>query len=80
MSRKKKIFCESCGQNVEYDTYSNNVKLTVKGITFTYKEIHACCPNCGEDIIVPFLENENHLAKEHAYHEAKNFRKLKEEI
>mgnify|MGYP000901081334 CR=1 FL=1 len=54
----EKMFCENCNQKVNYFIKTNTIK-EYKGEIVNIQENIAVCNECGEDIFVPEIENDN---------------------
>ena len=67
MKRRNMPYCVSCGKNVEYSLFSRIVEITIRGTTFKYSEVFACCKECGEEIYIPEINDSNVTAREEAY-------------
>lgn len=66
-----KGFCTKCGQEVKYIIKSKIVQSTIKGVLFNYTELSAHCVECGSNIYVPEINDNNAESMEKAYWEAK---------
>lgn len=54
----EKMFCENCNQKVNYSIRTNIIK-EYKGEIVNIEENIAVCNECGKDIFVPEMENDN---------------------
>lgn len=63
-------FCVNCGCGRDYKVVSVRTEATVRGITFSFVENRAICAECGNEIYVPALNDENVQAREDAYRKA----------
>lgn len=63
----KKLFCEKCRENVEYNVIQREANCEVKGKKIKFIEIASCCVKCGTE-----LDDEDH--------EEENFRRIQEKL
>ena len=70
MRRENVAFCIACGSKKHYTINNSRKELTIRGIHFSYVEKMAFCKECGEEIYVPEISDENAHAREDAYREA----------
>ena len=68
----KKAFCSECGDKVDYTTRKHLDSFEVRGQTFHYYEVVACCAECGKEVYVPAIHDLNCLVRENIYLEYKN--------
>lgn len=65
-----KAFCMECGRPVEYSIKSEVIELTIRGVTFSYVELSAYCRECGCNIYVSEINDNNAESREEAYRKA----------
>lgn len=63
-------FCINCDEKNSYNIKSEVVKKEVRGTEFSYIEQKAFCANCGEEVYVPEVNDNNVQAAEDAYRKA----------
>jgi len=63
-------FCLNCGCERDYKKVSKRVEIEVREIRFEYVETAAKCIDCGDELYVPELNDENAQAREDAYRKA----------
>ncbi len=66
-----KVICVQCREYVEYDIKEIEQKTTIKKEEIVYKEKIAYCKECGEEVWVEKLEEENVLEPINVYCERK---------
>lgn len=62
--------CIECGCKTTYTLKSHLEKLTVRGISFKYVEHSAHCTQCGNEVYVPEVNDENVRSREDEYRKA----------
>ena len=72
------VFCISCAADRAYYVRSSREEITVRGISFSYVEKRAYCVECGDEVYVPVLIDENVQAREDAYRAKANLIKVSE--
>ena len=68
----EKGFCIGCGEYMVYRVEEERTEFVVRGRKMRYTEKVAYCTNCGEPMYVPWINDENCLARERAYKKATN--------
>ena len=64
----KTAYCIWCAEKTPYDIHVENKHLIhANGIGFFVKELNATCRNCGFDIYVPEVNDQNVARREEAY-------------
>jgi uncharacterized protein with PIN domain len=66
-----KEYCYYCDKEVDYEVKEENVPMDIKGTKFTYQAKIARCKECGEEISIHELNNENTKNGHQAYLKAK---------
>lgn len=61
-------FCEECRKDVVYSVTSISIKGTLKGEEYNYTRKKAVCTECGAEVYVGEIEDENLKALYDAYH------------
>lgn len=59
MERSHKVLCWNCRKRVAYTIKARKETRNIKGIDYLYNEKYAVCAECGEEITVPGLDDEN---------------------
>ena len=77
---KPTVFCIHCNKMVGYDTDVAKVNLTIQGINFSYDEKIAFCEECGDEVYVAAYNDMNVDAREKAYKNELERRKITQEI
>ena len=72
------VFCIDCGCKRHYRVTSARTSISVRGIEFSYVEQTAYCAECGAEIYVPEINDENAQAREDAYRKASNLISMSE--
>jgi len=54
-----KTFCEECRKDVEYLTEVTKIKGKLKGVEYEYVGRKAICAECGNEVYVAEIEDEN---------------------
>ena len=54
-----KTFCPECRKEVEYSINESIEEKEVRGLKFEYKAERAYCCECGSEIFIPELHDEN---------------------
>ena len=70
MPNNKATFCTHCGCDVSYSLDSTRESVMVRGLEFSYVEMHAYCNECGNQVYVPDVNDENVRAREEGYRKA----------
>lgn len=70
MPNQSTAFCPECGCYVPYSVNSTRETSTVRGVAFSYVEMHAHCKQCNEPLYVPEVNDANVLAREEGYRKA----------
>ena len=65
-------FCPACRDDVEYEVKETKLNKVIKGIEISYDYKGAYCKECGEELLVKDLRDENLLKMNNAYREATN--------
>lgn len=63
-------FCINCGANEPVKMDSLRIEAEVRGVKISYVETRAICPECGEELYLPEVNDENVRAREAAYRKA----------
>jgi hypothetical protein len=53
------VLCYCCRKKVPYTILSREKTDNVRGTDYTYEENFAICNECGEEVMVPGIEDEN---------------------
>ena len=61
------LFCPECRESVEYEVKENMETKNVRGLKFEYTNKAAYCRNCGEEIFVSELHEQNLKRINNAY-------------
>lgn len=69
-----KLLCWNCRHLVKYKIESRSRTRTYGDKTFDYIEKFATCLECGEEITVPGLDDENEQVAEEVWRKVKNGR------
>ena len=77
---KPTVFCIYCNKMVGYDTDVAKVNLTIRGVNFSYDEKIAFCEECGDEVYVAAYNDMNVDAREKAYKNELERRKITQEI
>ncbi|HAU86342.1 MAG TPA: hypothetical protein DCW90_12855 [Lachnospiraceae bacterium] len=77
---KPTVFCIHCNKMVGYDTDVAKVNLTIRGVNFSYDEKIAFCEECGDEVYVAAYNDMNVDAREKAYKNELERRKITQEI
>ena len=77
---KPTVFCIHCNKMVGYDTDVAKVNLTIRGVNFSYGEKIAFCEECGNEVYVAAYNDMNVDAREKAYKNELERRKVTQEI
>lgn len=77
---KPMVFCIHCNKMVGYDTDVAKVNLTIRGVNFSYDEKIAFCEECGNEVYVAAYNDMNVDAREKAYKNELERRKVTQEI
>lgn len=59
MERSHKVLCCNCRKCVTYTIKVRKETRNIKGIDYLYDEKYAVCAECGEEITIPGLDDEN---------------------
>ena len=70
MKGRLTAICTDCGCKTPYTVKSHLEELTVREITFSYVEHSTYCTQCGKEVYVPEISDENVQAREDAYRKA----------
>ena len=54
-----KAFCENCRKNVDFKVEIDIIKCKVKGEEYEYCGLKGVCWECGSEVYVPEIEDEN---------------------
>lgn len=54
-----KTFCEECRKDVEYKVEKVIINARLKNKMFDYVGNKAICAECGHEVYVPYIEDEN---------------------
>ena len=60
-------FCPACRDDVEYEVKETKLNKVIKGIEISYDYKEAYCKECGEELLVKDLRDENLLKMNNAY-------------
>ena len=52
-------FCEECRKDVKYIVETASIKAKLKGKKYVYSGKRAICPECGNEVYVADIEDEN---------------------
>lgn len=63
-------FCLNCGCKMEYKKVCKRVEIEVRGLKFECVEAMAICTDCGTELYVPEINDENAQAREDSYRRA----------
>ena len=77
---KPTVFCIHCNKMVGYDIDVAKVNLTIRGVNFSYDEKIAFCEECGDEVYVAAYNDMNVDAREKAYKNELERRKITQEI
>ena len=56
---RNKTFCEECRRDVEYMVETASIKGKLKGEEYAYTGKRAMCTECGSEVYVADIEDEN---------------------
>lgn len=70
MKGRSTAICTDCGCKTPYTVKSHLEELTVREITFSYVEHSTYCTQCGKEVYVPEISDENVQSREDAYRKA----------
>lgn len=70
MKGNSTAICIECGCKTAYTLKSTLEELTVRGVTFKYVEHSAYCTQCGEEVYVAEINDENVQSREDGYRKA----------
>ena len=59
INRMKEVLCWNCRKKVAYRINARKEVRMIKGIRYHYNEKYAICCECGEELTVPGLDDEN---------------------
>jgi putative zinc finger/helix-turn-helix YgiT family protein len=59
MKEEKKAFCPNCGKDVDFERRQAKEKVNVRGVNVSALVTHCICAECGEEIDVPEVGEEN---------------------
>jgi len=65
-------FCEECRKDVKYIVETASIKAKLKGKKYVYSGKRAICPECGNEVYVADIEDENLKALYDMYHQKTN--------
>jgi uncharacterized phage-associated protein len=71
-------YCSNCNKNVNYKIKEEPVNEEIKGIEFKYIAVIAYCNECGEEVYIPELSDENVRNANEAYREKIGLIKISE--
>lgn len=69
---KNRTFCAECRAGVDYYCRDEDVTTTIMGRKCSYTEKRAICADCGAEVFVPKIEDENLRVFYEAYHGQSN--------
>jgi len=55
----RKAYCDICRQNIMYNTIESARKREINGEVVSYNEIKSICQECGNEVFVPNIRDEN---------------------
>ena len=61
------MFCINCGEKKSFTVKTSWQEISVRDITFSYQEQSAYCIDCGEEIYVPIINDNNVRSRERAF-------------
>lgn len=64
-------YCIRCSKKTEYSIKFQRMRVNVCGVRFSYVEKDPCCTNCGENVYVSEIEDQNVDARMFAFNRAK---------
>lgn len=59
-----KILCGTCGKLVDYTPHSRVASHEIRGKEIIFREKYATCNECGDEVTVPGLDDENTMELE----------------
>lgn len=68
----KKVFCEKCNEFMDYSIEERTNEFEIRGKKYKYLEKIAICNNCGEQVTVNELVDENLKRLNYAYRKQEN--------
>lgn len=74
----QKTFCPECRKDVEYQIEDSIEKKEVRGLEFEFTAERAYCNECGAEISIPELHDQNLQKIDHAYREKAGIIKISE--
>lgn len=75
MALRDKVYCITCGAMRPYRIESSIEEVTVREVSFSYKELKTICKKCGNKVYVPAVNDNNWYERHRAY-----FNKIHEEV
>lgn len=69
---KRKLLCSKCRKRVSYHILQRPAKRLIKGVGIEYEESYGICDECGREIFVPGLDDQNEENIEKLYRKEKN--------
>ena len=67
-----RVFCINCGKKLPFIVKMAQKDISVRGIAFSYHEQSAYCIDCGREVYVPIINDNNVSARERAYRTIRN--------
>ena len=65
--RLHEVLCWNCRKRVSYRIKARKEERTIKGVAYLFDEKYALCQECGEEITVPGLDDENDRVIDNIY-------------
>ena len=76
--KPQRTFCPECRKEVEYQIEESLEKKEVRGLEFEYTAERAYCNECGTEIFIPEIHDQNLQKIDHAYREKAGIIKVTE--
>ena len=57
--RMHNVLCWNCRKKVSYRIKAHKEERIIKGVAYWFDEKYALCEECGEEVTVPGLDDEN---------------------
>lgn len=64
-------FCLNCGCNRGFTKITMRTEAEIRSTKFNFVEVHAVCTECGEEMYVPEVNDENTRTRAEAYQKSR---------
>ncbi len=68
---KKELLCSKCRKRVSYQILKRPAKAFIKDLEIEYEEYYGICDECGEELYIPGIDDQNEAKIEQIFREKK---------